>query len=117
MSYMVRQKIRGKTYIYEAFGFWDKEKRQPRQKRKYVGVLDEKTGKVETPRKSRWSSRTSLVSGVMLAAKGLFRGKPSDRLAGGRLRGKGRLADFRAGRLLRHGKRANVSLRKLGSFD
>jgi len=69
MSYLVRQKIRGKTYVYEATGIWDKKKGQPRQKRKYLGVLNEKTGDVETPRKDRWSRRTELVSGVIRAAE------------------------------------------------
>lgn len=68
MSYMVKQKIRGKTYVYEAVGVWDKRKKQSRQKRRYIGVLNEKSGEVETPRKNRWSRRTSLVSGVIRAA-------------------------------------------------
>ena len=69
MSYLVKQKIRGKTYVYEAVGVWDKAKKQARQKRKYIGVLNEKTGKIEAPRKERWSKRTSFVSGVIGAAK------------------------------------------------
>lgn len=69
MSYLVRQKIRGRTYVYEAVAVWDKRKKQPRQKRKYIGVLNEKSGEAETPRKDRWSRRTSLVSGVIRAAE------------------------------------------------
>ena len=69
MSYLVKQKIRGKIYVYEATGVWDKKKRQPRQKRKYLGVLNETTGEVETPRKSGWARRTSLNSGVIRAAE------------------------------------------------
>jgi transposase len=41
MSYIVHQKIRGKVYAYEAEGYWDSEKKQARQKRKYLGVVDE----------------------------------------------------------------------------
>ena len=69
MSYQVKQKIRGKIYVYEAEGVWDKEKRQARQKRKYLGVLNEETGEIETPRKEKWSKRTQLTSGVVLAAE------------------------------------------------
>lgn len=68
MSYQVKQKIRGKIYVYEAEGVWDKEKKQARQKRKYLGVLNEKTGEIDTPRKEKWSKRTQLTSGVVLAA-------------------------------------------------
>jgi len=67
MSYQVKQKIRGKIYVYEAEGVWDKEKKQARQKRKYLGVLNEKTGEIDTPRKEKWSKRTQLASGVVLA--------------------------------------------------
>lgn len=69
MSYLVKQKIRGKIYVYEATGIWDKLKRQARQKRRYIGVLNEQTGKIETPRKSHWSKRTVLTSGVIRATE------------------------------------------------
>jgi transposase len=68
MSYQVKQRIRGKIYVYEAEGVWDKEKKQARQRRKYLGVLNEKTGEIDTPRKEKWSKRTQLTSGVVLAA-------------------------------------------------
>jgi transposase len=41
MSYIVHQKIRGKVYAYEAEGYWDSEKKQARQRRKYLGAVDE----------------------------------------------------------------------------
>jgi transposase len=41
MSYIVHQKIRGKVYAYEAEGYWDPEKKQARQRRKYLGAVDE----------------------------------------------------------------------------
>lgn len=41
MSYIVHQRIRGKVYAYEAEGYWDKEKKQARQRRKYLGAVDE----------------------------------------------------------------------------
>ena len=37
MSYVVKQKINGKVYLYEVVSYWDKDKKQPRQKRKYLG--------------------------------------------------------------------------------
>ena len=46
MAYLVKQKIRGHTYVYEAENFWDSEKKQSRQKRRYLGVWDEATGQI-----------------------------------------------------------------------
>jgi hypothetical protein len=46
MTYLVKQKIQGHTYVYEAENFWDPEKKQSRQKRRYLGVWDEATGKI-----------------------------------------------------------------------
>ena len=40
MSYIVRQKIKGRIYLYEATSYWDKDKKQNRQKRKYLGPED-----------------------------------------------------------------------------
>ncbi|MFZ4414999.1 MAG: IS1634 family transposase [Bacteroidales bacterium] len=37
MSYTVRQKIKGRYYLYEVTSVWDKEKKKPIQKRKYIG--------------------------------------------------------------------------------
>ena len=44
MSYIVKQKIGNKYYAYEVESYWDKEKKQPRQRRKYLGVWDEEKG-------------------------------------------------------------------------
>jgi transposase len=41
MTYIVRQKINGKTYAYEAKGEWDPVKKNSRQKRRYIGRVDE----------------------------------------------------------------------------
>jgi len=46
MSYIVKQKIHGRIYAYEAENFWDPEKKQSRQKRRYLGVWDETTGQI-----------------------------------------------------------------------
>ena len=36
----------GITYVYESESYWDKEKKQPRSKRKLIGKIDEQTGEV-----------------------------------------------------------------------
>jgi len=64
MSYKVEQKIGGKVYVYEATNHWDREKKQSRQTRKYIGVKDAGTGEVSTPRKSRWGVRMSMDAGA-----------------------------------------------------
>jgi hypothetical protein len=37
----------GITYVYESASYWDKEKQQPRSKRKLIGRLNPETGEVE----------------------------------------------------------------------
>ncbi len=51
MSYTFEQKNKGKTYVYKVESFWDKEKKQARQKRIYLGRKDEFTGQIKTKRK------------------------------------------------------------------
>ena len=46
MSYQIEQKIGRNIYVYEVTGYWDKEKKQSRQKRKYLGKKDLETGKI-----------------------------------------------------------------------
>ena len=46
MSYMYEQKIRGHIYVYKVTSYWDKEKKQSRQKRVYLGKKDSSTGKI-----------------------------------------------------------------------
>src|ERR671925_164541 len=36
-SYTIEQKIGNHTYLYEVESYWDPEKKQPRQRRKYLG--------------------------------------------------------------------------------
>jgi transposase len=52
MSYVIEQKIEGRVYLYEVQAYWDKEKKQARQKRRYLGRKDTITGEVSTPQKS-----------------------------------------------------------------
>ena len=44
MSYIVKQKRGNSIYVYEATNYWDKEKNQPRQKRKYLGRINPVSG-------------------------------------------------------------------------
>ena len=46
MSSIVYQtnKKTGAKYAYESISYWDKEKKQPRSKRKYIGRVDPETG-------------------------------------------------------------------------
>lgn len=52
MSYRVEQKIGKHIYVYEAEGYWDPEKKQSRQRRRYIGKKDPVTGEIITPRKT-----------------------------------------------------------------
>lgn len=42
MTYIIKQKVRGRPYAYEVSAYWDPIKKQSRQKRKYVGAYDER---------------------------------------------------------------------------
>lgn len=51
MSYVIEQKIKGHVYLYEVESYWDSEKKQSRQRRKYLGKKDAQGGQPITPRK------------------------------------------------------------------
>lgn len=42
----VYNKARDITYVYDSYSYWDKEKKQPRSKRKLIGKLDPVTGEI-----------------------------------------------------------------------
>ena len=42
----VYNKERDVTYVYDSYSYWDKEKKQPRSKRKLIGKLDPETGEI-----------------------------------------------------------------------
>ena len=47
MSFVkLKDKRTGTTYVYESESYWDKEKKQPRSRRKLIGKLDEETGEI-----------------------------------------------------------------------
>lgn len=43
----------GNTYVYESVSFWDKEKGQPRSRRKLIGKLDPETNEIVPTRKKK----------------------------------------------------------------
>jgi hypothetical protein len=69
MTYIVKQKIRGHTYVYEAENFWDPEKKQSRQKRDYLGVWDEASGKLIPKVAERSVKTTKSRSSPKLSAR------------------------------------------------
>ena len=48
--YQINKKT-GEKYAYESISYWDKEKKQPRSKRRYVGKVDPATGEIIKSRK------------------------------------------------------------------
>lgn len=52
-----KDKRTGITYVYESESYWDKEKHQPRSKRKLIGKLNDETGLV-VPTDGRGKKRT-----------------------------------------------------------
>ncbi len=42
----LKDKRTGTIYVYESESYWDKEKKQPRSRRKLIGKLDETTGEI-----------------------------------------------------------------------
>ncbi len=47
MSYRYEEKRNGSIYVYEISSYWDKEKKQSRQRRVYLGKKNQSTGKLE----------------------------------------------------------------------
>jgi transposase len=50
MSYLIEKRVGNSTYLYETTSYWDPEKKQPRQKRVYLGKKDPHTGEAVRPR-------------------------------------------------------------------
>lgn len=48
MSSIIKKinKQTGVTYVYESESYWDKEKKQPRSRRKLIGKIDAETGEI-----------------------------------------------------------------------
>ena len=63
-SYIVKQRIKCRVYVYEVESYWDPEKKQPRQRRRYLGVWDEKKGEI-IPKRSQRSIKTTKTYGPL----------------------------------------------------
>lgn len=55
-----KDKRTGTTYVYESKSYWDKEKKQPRNKRTLIGKIDEETGEI-VPTDGRGRKRKTAV--------------------------------------------------------
>ena len=64
MSCIVYQtnKKTGITYAYESISYWDKEKQQPRSRRKYIGRVDDETGEIIPKRDKKAKSEAKGAS-------------------------------------------------------
>ena len=70
MSYQVIQKDKeGHKYAYEVESYWDPKKKQPRQRRKYLGVWDEETGTIKPKETQRDIVTTKEYGSVYLLKK------------------------------------------------
>ena len=58
----LKDKRTGTTYVYESESYWDKEKKQPRSRRKLIGKLDEETGEIVPTGKSGRKKGTAAQS-------------------------------------------------------
>lgn len=59
----VYNKKAGVTYVYESKSYWDKEKQQPRNKRKLIGKIDPVTGEmVPTGKRGRKPSSVAIAT-------------------------------------------------------
>ena len=58
MSYQIKKKTQHGTYVYQVESYWDKEKRQPRQRSKYIGKEDSKTGNVKPVHKGKLEAKS-----------------------------------------------------------
>jgi hypothetical protein len=57
----VKNKQNGVTYVYESVGYWDKQKKQARNKRKCIGKLDPASGEIIPSRKIELADLASAV--------------------------------------------------------
>ncbi len=57
MAYVIEQKVGNHIYFYEVTSYWDRNKKQSRQKRRYLGKKDPVTGQLCPPRNGRTPRR------------------------------------------------------------
>ena len=70
MSSIVYQtnKQTGITYAYESVSYWDKDKKQPRSKRQYLGRVDPETGEIIRKKDKKTDSAEMVVGSVDVPA-------------------------------------------------
>lgn len=51
ITYRINQRIGKNIYVYEVQSYWDTERKQPRQRRKYIGKRNLLTGEIHTPQR------------------------------------------------------------------
>lgn len=56
----MKNKVTGITYVYESVSYWDKEKKQPRNKKKLIGKIDPITGEVVSTHKKKQDTALAL---------------------------------------------------------
>jgi transposase len=56
MPFMVEQQVGDAVYVYEVSSYWDKAKKQPRQKRTFLGKKDPTTGQLIPKRQKQYQS-------------------------------------------------------------
>lgn len=56
----LKDKRTGVTYVYESESYWDKEKKQPRNKRTLIGRIDDITGEI-VPTNGRGRKRKTIA--------------------------------------------------------
>ena len=68
---IIRQtnKKTGITYVIESESYWDKEKQQPRSRRRIIGKIDEATGEVVPTRRQNRRSPTNTPQAVEEASR------------------------------------------------
>lgn len=69
MSFVIEQRIGKYIYLYEVESYWDSQKKQARQRRRYIGKKDMITGEVITPRKGIKPLRTKSFGHVYFLKK------------------------------------------------
>ncbi len=78
MSYLVEQKAKHHTYVYEATNVWNAELKQARQTRRYLGKKDPETGKLIPAKK-----RVVMIEETPGESKGgISEGRLSDAVSG-----------------------------------
>jgi len=60
----------GTTYVYSVTSYWDKEKKQPRNKQVCIGKLDKTTGEIiPSKRKAKVAERAAATPGITASAR------------------------------------------------